>query len=264
MRGKNWTKEEDAFLVERWGTVKNKRFLASLMNRSVEGISKRARKLKLGPFLNATDDMTYGELARVLGLYGSYHWYKQKLIKAGLPVYQKQINQKKVTKVKFKKFWGWAAKHKELIDWTKLEKGILGAEPYWVDEQRRKDFKHRPVFTKKWTQTEHENLIYYINKGLSMDEIAKKLNRSAGAVERRCYDYYLQRPKLESQQRWSQEEIEEVMLLRSQGWNYRNIADKTGRSERSVRGKIYDITHRKGKQWIVFCKKSDTASFVAM
>ena len=246
-RNKTWTQEEKDFLVENWGTTVSKKYLAGKMKRSVEGISKMARKLNLGPYALATDDMTYAELARALGVYTSYAWYKKRLLEAGLPVYNKRVNNGTVLKVKFKKFWTWAGKNKDVINWAKVEPNILGVEPAWVDEQRKKDIANRPNYTKKWTATEHQNLIHYINSGFSMEQIAKKLNRTASAIERRCYDYYLPRPRLEAKRSWSDTEIEQIFALRNQGLSFKNIAAKVGRSERSIRGKIRDVERKKRK-----------------
>lgn len=246
-RNKTWTQEEKDFLIENWGTTISQKCLAARMKRSVEGIKKMARKLKLGPYLYATDDMTYGELARALGLYTSYAWYKKRLLEAGLPVYNKRVNNGTVLKVKFKKFWAWAEKNKDVINWAKVEPNILGIEPAWVDEQRRKDWANRPNYTKKWTAAEHQNLIHYIESGFSMEQIAQKLNRTASAIERRCYDYYLPRPKVEEKRSWSDADIEQIFILRDQGISFKNIATKVGRSERSIRGKIRDVEIKKRK-----------------
>jgi DNA-binding NarL/FixJ family response regulator len=126
------------------------------------------------------------------------------------------------------------------------------------------DYINKPNYTKKWTKTEHQSLIYYIEKGMPMEEIAQKLNRTESAIERRCYDYYLQRPRIAEKRKWTEEEIIEIVRLRSEGWNYRNIANKVGRSETSVRGKIYDVTRKRGTEWIAYYKKKGAASSVAL
>ena len=244
--GKKWTKEEVEFLMDRWGAEKSVAMLAGRLHRTVEGITKKARKLKLGAYLESGEAITYAELARAFDIYQSFHWYKEKLKKAGLPLHKKIIRSKKIDMIRISDFWKWAAKNKGELNWSKLEKNILGEEPKWVDEQRNLDRTHRPIHTKKWTKAEHESLIYYIDKGLSSEEIAKRLNKTASAIDRRCYDYYLKRPKVAAKRRWTEEEINEVVLLRRQGWNYRNIADKMGIPERSIRGKLYDVRKRFG------------------
>ena len=244
-KGTKWTKEEVEFLMDRWGTEKSVAMLAGRLHRTVEGITKKARKLKLGAYLESGEAITYAELARAFDIYQSFHWYKEKLKKAGLPLHKKIIRSKKIDMIRISDFWKWAAKNKGELNWSKLEKNILGEEPKWVDEQRDLDRTHRPIHTKKWTKAEHDSLIYYIDKGLSSEEIAKKLNKTASAIDRRCYDYYLKRPKVAAKRKWTEEEINEVVLLRSQGWNYRNIANKTGISERSIRGKIYDYNRKR-------------------
>jgi transposase-like protein len=263
-RCKKWTQEEIDYLMDHWGTGLNIKWLATRMHRTVEGVIKKARKLKLGAYLNAGESITYGEFARAFGIYQTFQWYKDKLIKAGLPVHYKQIHTKKVTMVNLEKFWKWAEKNREALDWSKLEINILGEEPKWVDEQRRMDYINKPNYTKKWTKAEHQSLIYYIEKGMTMEEIAQKLNRTESAIERRCYDYYLQRPRIAEKRKWTEEEIIEIVRLRSEGWNYRNIANKVGRSETSVRGKIYDVTRKRGTEWIASCKKKGAASSVAL
>ena len=245
-RCKKWTKEEIDFLVDRWGTERNIVRLAGKLHRTVEGVIKKARKLKLGAYLDNGEGITYADLARAFGIYQSFHWYKQKLIKAGLPIYKKIVKNKKVDKIRLTDFWEWAAKNKEALNWSKLEKNILGEEPKWVDKQRKMDYKHRPIHTKKWTKLEHESLLYYLDKGLSSQEISKKLNKSVAAIDRRCYDYYLKKPKFTEKRRWTQEEIDKVVLLRKQGWNVRNISEETGISERCIRGKLYDVRKRLG------------------
>lgn len=246
-RNKTWTKEETEYLIEFWGQAQSIKHLAGRLKRTEEGICKKARKLGLGPFVNSSENITYAELARALGVYSSYHWYKKHLIENGLPVFEKRLHTKTVTMVKFKQFWRWAEKHKKVINWSKVEPNILGIEPAWVDAQRKIDWENRPNHTKKWTGAEHQNLIHYIKSGYSIEQIAQKLNRTASSIERRCYDYYLPRPKVEAKRSWSNADIEQIFLLRDQGLSYRNIALKVGRSERSIRGKIRDVEFKKRK-----------------
>lgn len=137
-----WKPDEEQFLVENWGT-KSVPCIAERLNRTTNAIIVRARRLNLGPALNAGDYITLNQLCKAFtgnehGMYSyqSISWVKNR----GLSVHNKRVNQCTFRVVYLDEFWDWAEKNRAFLDFSKMEKYALGREPEWVDEQRKKDY----------------------------------------------------------------------------------------------------------------------------
>lgn len=241
-RQKNWSTEEVDYLQEAWGKTSLKTICKNL-KRTQNAVVLKASRLKLGAFKDGNGVMTLCQLTSALGYTGSYSWIKQKLLKYGLPIIKQKIRTKIVLKVDVEKFWKWAESNKHVINWSKVEKNILGVEPKWVDERRKIDFYNKENYNKPWTNNEDSQLKAYVEKGLTYIEISKKLNRTSEAVRRRIYEFYLNSPKRESVKPWTDEDAELAMKLREQGYSYRSIAERLNRSQGSVRGKLDRINN---------------------
>lgn len=89
-------------------------------------------------------------------------------------------------------FWKWAEKNKSLLDFSRFDKYTLGAEPDWVDEKRKADFKKLQLHGQHnaaWTKAEDDRLRYLLEKNrYTYSELAQELRHSEGAIKRRILD----------------------------------------------------------------------------
>lgn len=65
MRNKTWTKQEQEYLIEKWGTLPIKR-IAKNLNRTELAVINKADRLHLGAFLASGDYITYNELLKTV------------------------------------------------------------------------------------------------------------------------------------------------------------------------------------------------------
>lgn len=237
---KPWKAEDEAYLIEKWGVFTVDK-IANVLGRTRCAILKKAWKLNLGPTRQAGGHITLNELIRCLKVNsGWYHGTSRLFIKNGLPYQTKIFLTRPVKIVNINKFWKWAEKHKELIDWSKLETNLLGKEPAWVQERRSIDFyNYSRRRQRQWSKLDDIMLKRYIEEDKTLEEITRKLNRTATAVRRRCYDLYLAYPRTAYKvTKWTKEEEELVCKMKEEGYNLKHIAEKLDRSENSVANKI--------------------------
>lgn len=232
---KPWTEAEIEYLREHYGRASIKS-IASKLGRTENAIMVKRQRLHLGAFLNNGDYITMNQLMKSLKLsYAS----KKPLLDNGLPVKNKQVKNCRFKVIKIEAFWKWCEKHKELIDFSRLEPGELGVEPEWVKIKRKADFKYKSK-TSPWTSAEDSKLKLMCSlHRYHLDDIANELNRTEVAVRRRIYDLGIaDRPVKHKARSWSEEEIRSLLEMRSAGMPFKLIAEKLGRSESACRGKL--------------------------
>ena len=156
------------------------------------------------------------------------------------------IPQPKVKRrcVKLSEFWEMAEKNRHLFDFSRLERYALGPEPDWVEEQRRIDGKNnilRRGSYVPWTPHEDSLLKSIASKNkYTCNELAAMFKRSEGSVIRRINDLGLKKCfKRNPLKAYTQEELDLISDLIMQGYSYPLIARQTSRSEKSLRGLVY-------------------------
>ena len=241
---RNWTPAEEEYLQEAWGTTSILTIMKNL-NRSRHAIDVRARRLGLGPFLEAGDYITFHQLLLTLGVsgdgYKTVSWVKNR----DFPLHSKRVGTNTFKVVYLEEFWSWAEKNKDLLDFSKFEKNSLGLEPSWVPEKRRHDFEKSQKYIKTpWTPAEDKRLLYLVSKQqYTYDELSKMLRRTNGAIQRRLCDLGAkERPvKADNHVKWTAEDFELLGTLVKKGYGYDLIAEKIGKSSKAVRGRVYSM-----------------------
>jgi len=243
----NWKPEEEEYLTENWG-MKSVPCIAEHLNRTPTAIIIRASRLNLGPALEAGDYVTLNQLYRALNgnrrnvsTYQNTSWIKNR----GLPVHKKRVNQCSFRVVYLDEFWEWAEKNRAFLDFSNMEKYALGWEPDWVDEQRKKDYKAISLQHKTpWTPIEDQRLLRLLKEQkYGYAELSKMLNRSAGAIQRRCCDLGTPYRPVKADNHantWSESDFKLLAEGIKNADSYRLIGEAVGKSEKAVRGKVYD------------------------
>lgn len=232
---KEWSNKEIDYL-ERFYGERSIEYIAQKLGRKPSAILRKARRIGLGAMTDYTDNLTTVQLAKALNVFQGT--IKNLIKRYGLPARRQKLYKGYVYKISIENFWKWAEQNKQRIHWENVEKNVLGKEPLWVDEARKVTLVQKKRYT-KWSDYEIEQLKFYYNKGLSFDEIAKKLNRTESTVRNMI-------PKLGISNRliilkWQKEEVDLLVDLSLKGYTDKYIAEKLGRSKSMVRGKKTDL-----------------------
>ncbi len=112
--------------------------ISKKLNRSENAIEIKACRLGLSSALEATGELTAAEIANVFKIDAHVvvdRWIKDRELKAQ---YKAVKFTRKFWRIKIEDFWKWAEDNKEIINFSKLERNILGKEPSWVDLERKR------------------------------------------------------------------------------------------------------------------------------
>jgi hypothetical protein len=177
-----WTKEEDEIILEMAGQA-GFNFIGSKLKRSPRAVENRLRELDTTDMLLHTGMMTAAELARLVKRNKSYII---KLINEdGLPAKKPQLTYKNREAHRWMidpyKFWKWAEKNRDKLNFYLIEMDSIPPEPEWVAKQRQLDYE-KPVTRKRWTEEEKKRAIELLDQGYSRPQVAKVFNRSVSSI----------------------------------------------------------------------------------
>ena len=242
----NWTQAEKDQLAEEWGTYSTGT-IAKHLNRSEEGIVIMARKLNLGAHLDNSTMVSLSALFNELGWNGSYTERYKRLKAAGLKIHMQRVRECSFRMVDIDEFWEFAEKNKFLFDFSRLEENALGVEPDWVKFKRAEDYKRtqtvRPHNT-PWTESEDSQLLSLLRAyRYTYPEIAAKLHRTEGAIQRRVIDLGIKdRPlKADNHTLWTEEQFQILGRMIKAGSSYESMSRVIGKSAKAIRGKVYTM-----------------------
>lgn len=257
-RGATWTREEVEYLEDRWGVASIKAISKNL-GRSINAVKLKAQRIGLGDARYHFDGITLNQLMTALdkSYSSSVSWIK----KYGLPVKTKIFaNEHRVKVISYSEFWKWAEQHKELLNFSKMEVGILGSEPEWMVEKRRADMmrSQKTKRAEKWTVREDQLLRQMVSqKGMTYPKLASFFNRSESAIKRRLHDLEIKlRPeRLNNHIKYTLEDVRKLIDMAQSGYSYETIAQELGKSALGVRGKLermgFDFKRRRFKEKVI-------------
>lgn len=242
---KIWTSEEVEFLRESWGNFSIP-YICKALGRSKSAIQNKVTRLGLGYHFNNGNLITFNQLITALGLGSSYTLLRDKYSKAGLNIIYKTVNTRRIAKVDLDHFWKWAKDNKNILNFSKFEKGTLGKEPTWVEEKRKADrlnptkISHNRVWTK-----EDDNRLVSKTKSCryTYKDLAEELNRTENAIKRRLIDLGVPyRPvPLDCHAKWTTEEKENMIELYKKGYDTYTIAKILNKSQFGITEKLREV-----------------------
>lgn len=248
-QNKIWSVEEELYLQENWGKYSIPS-IGKHLGRSVNAVKVRAQRLGLGAALMGGDYITLNQLLIAVkgtnagGNYSMKSWVKNR----GLPVHTKKVINNSFRVVYLDEFWAWAEKNRSFIDFSKMEPLILGEEPAWVAEQRRKDFHSYAIQRKdRWTSADDSKLALLLKQHkYGYAELSEMLQRSAGAIQRRCQDLGIKERPIKADNhsassKWTDADFEILANGIRKGDSYCQIGRLLGKSEKAIRGKAYFV-----------------------
>ena len=240
-KNRNWTKEEVTYLRDKWGSVSINTIMTHT-GRSFNAITNKVRRLGLPPFLECGDYITVNVLCKTIfghnfDSYKLTSWVKNRKF----PLRTVVRGNCRIKVVYIDDFWKWAEKNQNFLDFSNFEKYTLGCEPEWVQKKRVQDMKRYK--TTKWTSTEDFQLKILVKKQqYDYQTIANMLNRSCGAIQRRLSDLGIKdRPvRKPNHSPWTDNDKQQVIECILNGGNYQECSERIGRSEKAIRGRMYD------------------------
>lgn len=214
--------------------------LATDLGRSINSINVRAQRNGLGAFLDNGEYVSYSQFLQALfGLCNAGSAYRVNKRWEEFPVKKKRVGRCTFRVVYLDEFWKWAEQNRRLIDFSKMEENILGAEPDWVKQKRKIDHQCR-VRINPWTNDEDRKLDTMVREHkMTITQIAAVLGRSEGAVKRRIYDICIEgHPVKNKNIPWGEDETQTLLFMYEEGWSFEKIGAELGRSASSCRGKV--------------------------
>lgn len=240
---RNWTREEIAYLEEKWGVL-SRPVIAEKLNRSELGVQQKAQRLGLGDAATHIDGITISQLSHVINTH--YGLIKNWIEKYDFPAKRKRLTEhRKVLYVRYNDFWTWAEQNKQMIDFSRFDRLALSPEPDWVESKRSADFKKKQLLPKPhntpWTKDDISRMTYLVQKPeMTYPQLSKELRRTHGAIKRKLNELgILFRPKyLPNHNPYSVEDEQKLERMMLNGHSFIEIAFALNRSEAGVRGKV--------------------------
>lgn len=242
--GRKWTKEEEQYLAEQWGTV-SVTSIAQRLNRSEHAVTIHKNRMGIGAFLESGDYITWNQFLLALGYSNGSDRINAWVKNRNFPLRTKRVNKNVFKVVYLDEWWAWADEYKSFIDFSRFEENVLGEEPEWVKEKRKNDFLLSCKYTNApWTKQEEEHLKRLVaSQKYTVDEISKMIKRTCGAIQRRLVELNIKdRPiKADNHTLWTDAEFYQLGEMIKAGYNYELIAERLGKSSKACRGRVYSM-----------------------
>ena len=180
---KIWNQEEINYLYENVGAV-NLNTIAKNLNRPIQGVQLKMKRLKIGNTKEQLGLFTMGSLAQVLNVDRTTikHWVKN----YNLPVTKKKTCKTRVFYfIESSHFWDWAFNHQDRIDFSKVEVNAIPPEPDWVDALRDQKREIKGNHYRSWTTKEEKMVLELRSQGKTYKSISQILNRTPISIERK-------------------------------------------------------------------------------
>lgn len=240
--GKTWTFEEISYLEDNWGKRSTKA-IAKKLRRNTNSVRLKAYRSGLGDARFNFDGITMNQLAVALNLHHSTlrNWEEKYDFPVRVKVFTESMKVKVIT---YQNFWKWAEFNKEMIDFSRTERGFMGSEPDWVETKRSADQirkMHIPQpHNTPWSKKEIGLLKGLVETGSTYSEIQRHIQRTEGAIKRKLFELGVKyRPdRLPNHKKYTTEELEYIENAMNEGRSFEEMAEKLNRSALGIRGKV--------------------------
>ena len=162
---------------------------ARFLDRSVASVKKKAVRLGIYKSIDTFGVRTLAKFFNVdfrvvchgfdLQILFASDVYKRQE-KFDMPCEKKTYNGINHYDIDLEEFWKWAYGHRNIINWSKYDRGTLPLEPEWVliEKNNYKPGKSRS----RWTQQEIVMVRSLLRKGKSYKEIASEMGRTYNSI----------------------------------------------------------------------------------
>ena len=174
---RKWTLEEEAMLSDLWGT-KSIESISRKMHRSVFSLKVKAVRMGLGPMIrNNYDLITISDMVDLLNV--SRDRIVNTWVKLGLKLKKVHLTKNRsYYAITWHDLMNFLEANQSEWDSRKVEKNMLGVEPEWLQEKRKRDVLENPLWYRRWTAEEIQKAERLFQNGKSYQEIADIIQRS--------------------------------------------------------------------------------------
>ena len=237
---RKWTVEEETLLSDLWG-VKSIEYIAKKMKRTVFSIKVKAVRMGLGAMIrNNYDVITVSDMVDLLNVTRDRitdRWVKLELKLKKI----KLTNKMSYYTINWKDLMDFLETNQNEWDSRNVEKNMLGLEPEWLQEKRKRDTIENPLWYRKWTEDEIKKAESLFKNGKTYQEISSIIDRSELAVANLLrnlgYSYMLP-------QYWKGKEIK-YLRENYQDMTYQEIAEELGRTTKAITAKAEELEFQK-------------------
>ena len=230
MAGRRWTENDIEALCEMVGKYKIKT-IAKRLDRTDLAVINKITKLRLGGGVSNAEGITINKLAQACCVgEGKVRRWIGKGLKAKKCI---KYRSGSYTFIKIDDFWRFAFSNKELIDFSKIEKNILGAEPIWVDERRTYDIRNNKKKYTQWTKND-DHTLKKMYKTHTLREIGLALGRTEMAINTRMRVLGIKKRVVIP---WTEKEIDLLLSLKKKGLSDEKVGLELGRASGTVNAK---------------------------
>lgn len=135
---RRWTEEEETLLSDLWG-IESIEKIANKLNRTIYSITNKVHDLGLGSQIdNNYDGLKIHEISDILGV--NRNVILTSWVSLGLKLnFRRRSDHSTYAYVEIKDLYAFLEANPNIWDSRTLEKNILGIEPEWLKEKRRRD-----------------------------------------------------------------------------------------------------------------------------
>lgn len=239
---RKWTKDEEIYLSDNWG-VESIELIAKKLKRTVFSIKVKATRMKLGAMIdNNLEIITISDISEMLDV--SRDRIVNTWANLGLKLKQKKLtNKKSYYYVTLKDLIKFLEYNQNEWDSRNLDRHILGKEPDWLKEKRKRDKDENPLWYRRWTKEEIDKAEDLYKRGKSYEEIGDIINRSTPMVANvlRNLGYSYTMPIF-----WTGKELK-FLKDNYDKLTYEEISNILGRTTKAVSAKAEELGYQKRK-----------------
>ena len=236
---RKWTSEDETLFAELWGTVSIET-IAKKLKRTIFSLKVKAVRMRLGPMIANNDLITVSDMIDILGI--SRDRITTTWIKLGLKLKKKRLTKKnKYYVITWEDLLTFLENNQNEWDSRNVEEYMLGSEPEWLQEKRKRDHQENPLWYRKWSDEDVQMAETLFKNQKSYEEIATRLNRSPGSVAilLRNMGYSYRLPQF-----WKGNELK-YLRDNYQNMTYQEIADELDRTVKAVGAKAGELGYQK-------------------
>lgn len=185
-----WTEEEEILLSDLWGSEPIEK-IAKKLNRTVSSIRNKAFQLKLGSQIDSNyEGLKITEISELFCV-------RPELIKIGWVALGLKVKSRKITQstsyqyVEISDLFDFLEANQNIWNSRVLEKNILGKEPEWLKEKRKRDSEQDPS-TERLVLTKQQ-LILARKFFLELDD--DQIQEEKNLVDNEAFQLFLKRGK---------------------------------------------------------------------
>lgn len=238
--GKSWTKEQVEYFEQSLGE-KSLRTIARKLGKSIRTVDAWRHRHGYPTSTKANEGIPVYEFANAIKINDQTiyrYWIREK----GMPILQfRPAETKFKMMVDMKKFWSWAFNHRDFIDFSKIEPGILGKEPQWVENSRKQDFYDmgKKGWERSWTPEEDAQMVAYLKTfRYTYRQLSTLLKRTELSIQNRLFQINCKyRPLPEERREWTKADEDTLISMKLAGETTGVIARVLNRTQLTVKNK---------------------------